>query len=223
MNQSKPCKSCNQILSLDSFHNSSGNLDGKRNICKSCIAKRDADRYRANPDKHRARGRERYANNRESEAIRTKAKRDADPVAEAARRRERRLKNIDAYKVIEYNQRQKHRERRLAQQRLRSKETIELNLLKNNRRRARINNAPTYLVTVKEIAKLKASLCFACGAEGPKEIDHIIALTRGGSNGIGNYMALCEGCNASKYNKTFMEWRLYRIKVGDPLPMDRKN
>lgn len=222
MQQSKPCKSCGQILPLGSFHNTSGNLDGKRNVCKSCTSKRDAERYAKDAEAMRAKSRQFYWDNRESELARMKADREKDPVAHAEKRRQRRLKNLDAYKTIEYNQRIKHRERRLARQRERSKETVENNLRKNNRRRARIAQAISYFVSIKEVKKLKDSPCFTCGEKGSIEIDHIIALTRGGVNGIGNYMALCETCNASKYNKTFMEWRLYRIKVGDPLPMDRK-
>jgi len=218
--ESKPCKSCGQTLSLNEFHKSSGNLDNRRNVCKTCTKHKDAGRYLANQEQQRRRALAYYHANKQDQLAKSKLKRDADPAAYAELRKKRRLANLDAYRRTEYAQRQKHRERRLAYQRQRSKETVELNLIKNNRRRARLAEAVSYQVSPKEIAKLKASPCFACGSTGRKDIDHIIPLSRSGTNGIGNYMALCDGCNASKYNKTFMEWRVYRMKIGNPLPMD---
>ena len=223
MTEYKTCRRCGQTQSLGNYHAARHNPDGKRNTCKQCTKELDAARYLQKAPTQRQRALDYYYANREAQLAKHKQRRDADPLAYADRRRQNRLKNIQAYKTHEYEQRLRHRDRRLAQQRVKSKQTIELNTIKNNRRRARLASTASYKVSVKEMAKLKSSPCFACGAMDRKEIDHIIPLSRSGSNGIGNYMALCESCNASKYNKTFMEWRLYRIKVGNPLPMDVKN
>jgi 5-methylcytosine-specific restriction endonuclease McrA len=223
MQESKPCKGCGQTLTLDNFHQSLGNLDGKRNLCKSCTKTKDAQRYQANQEQQKQRALAYYHANSKEQLAKSKLKRDSNPKAYSELRRKRRLANIDAYRRVEYSQRLKHRDRRLSQQRARSKVTIELNLIKNNRRRSRLAAAISYRVSTKEIVKLKNSPCFACGSTGKKDIDHIIPLSRSGTNGIGNYMPLCDSCNASKYNKTFMEWRVYRMKIGNPLPMDVKN
>jgi 5-methylcytosine-specific restriction endonuclease McrA len=223
MTEYKTCKRCGQTQPIGNYHQAKASLDGKRNTCKKCTKELDAARYKKNASQQRERALDYYYQNKEAQLAKHKQRRDSDPVAYAHRRRQNRLKNLEVYKRLEYEQRLRHRDRRLAQQRLRSKETIELNTIKNNRRRARLASTASYKVSVKEMAKLKSSPCFVCGNLGKKEIDHIIPLSRSGTNGIGNYMALCEPCNASKYNKTFMEWRLYRIKVENPLPMDVQN
>jgi 5-methylcytosine-specific restriction endonuclease McrA len=38
------------------------------------------------------------------------------------------------------------------------------------------------------------------------ERDHIVALSRGGSNQLSNIQLLCRPCNRSKFNRDFLEW-----------------
>jgi len=45
-------------------------------------------------------------------------------------------------------------------------------------------------------------LCLSCGKLLKLEADHVIPLTEGGSNDIGNIQPLCRSCNAQKHNKT---------------------
>lgn len=48
--------------------------------------------------------------------------------------------------------------------------------------------------------------CWACG--GPCEtIDHLIPITRGGTNWEGNLAPACRACNASRCNKLIIEWQ----------------
>lgn len=49
--------------------------------------------------------------------------------------------------------------------------------------------------------------CEACGRHrGPFEVDHIIALSRGGSHHLSNLQLLCRPCNRSKHNKDQITW-----------------
>lgn len=49
--------------------------------------------------------------------------------------------------------------------------------------------------------------CGYCSVNNANTIDHIVPLSRGGSNYIGNIMPSCGSCNYSKQHKTLMEWR----------------
>jgi hypothetical protein len=50
--------------------------------------------------------------------------------------------------------------------------------------------------------------CNYCGdAEGPFAVDHIIPVTRAGSNNLENLCVSCKPCNSSKGDKLVSEWR----------------
>lgn len=59
-----------------------------------------------------------------------------------------------------------------------------------------------------DVAAVKASgICTACGiAAGPMEIDHKVALSRGGTNHRSNLQLLCRPCNRSKWAKDLTDW-----------------
>lgn len=49
--------------------------------------------------------------------------------------------------------------------------------------------------------------CQYCGAtESSLHCDHVIPVSRGGSNEIENLVTACESCNLSKHNKTLSDW-----------------
>lgn len=116
---------------------------------------------------------------------------------------------------------QKPKYRKLTEeQRLRKIETSILWNKKNKakrtlamaKRRALKKNNGVYLITVKEIKKLQSLLCLYCGQTGG-EIDHVIPLTRGGRDSIGNLVPACRSCNASKNSRTITEWKMAKRKA----------
>jgi len=83
----------------------------------------------------------------------------------------------------------------------------------NENRRARIIGAPGVLskgIFVRLFC-VQQGKCAACGSAGERlELDHIIPLSRGGSNEDENVQLLCRPCNAEKSNKLPHEFRLSR-------------
>ena len=52
--------------------------------------------------------------------------------------------------------------------------------------------------------------CTYCGSDKQLEGDHIVPLSRGGSNAFVNLATACRPCNLSKGSKTVEEWRAAR-------------
>lgn len=49
--------------------------------------------------------------------------------------------------------------------------------------------------------------CAYCGGSGEMTMDHVVPLSRGGTNTIGNVLPACRSCNSSKHMKLLVEWR----------------
>ena len=67
-----------------------------------------------------------------------------------------------------------------------------------HKRRALKAGNGVFLVSTKELKRIKSSPCVHCGAPGPSQIDHVVPIAKGGTHGIGNLMPLCQRCNGSK-------------------------
>jgi len=81
----------------------------------------------------------------------------------------------------------------------------------SNLRRARKANAPGFVTAEQLQARIDfyGGLCAYC-SRSYECIDHVIPLSRGGSNWPANLMPACKSCNSSKGDKTLEEWKVCR-------------
>lgn len=82
-----------------------------------------------------------------------------------------------------------------------------------NRRKARLRgNGGTFTGTqFKELCERFGNRCLACGVVVVDlTVDHVIPLSKGGSNGIENIQPLCHGCNVKKSDQT-IDYRVLRV------------
>lgn len=89
------------------------------------------------------------------------------------------------------------------------------------RRRARLASVDNFAVTENDIIRMVRRFngkCAYCDEKlnGNYHVDHVMPVSLGGSNGIGNLVPACPTCNVSKYNYLLAEWR-YRDRLGKPL------
>jgi 5-methylcytosine-specific restriction endonuclease McrA len=218
MNQSKTCTKCKAIKPFADFSKNRNTKDGFQGQCKECnrlyqqanrerISTRDKQRRLVDGDKMRAQSRANYAKHRKKRleygAKKYKENRHQYLAYDRARYpliAERKRAQAKAW-------REANPERYKAQM----DSWRERNLDKHNenarKRRARVRNAKTGLITDREIKRLLSAPCAYCGAIREITIDHVVPLARGGDHTIGNFLPACKSCNSRKKDSFITEWR----------------
>ncbi len=76
------------------------------------------------------------------------------------------------------------------------------------RYRERLDITPSDWETVRNAVISRDGLvCAYCGdRDGPFDVDHIVAVSRGGASVLENLCVSCRSCNASKGGKLLSEW-----------------
>ncbi len=180
MEQSKACSRCKQVKSTSEFGKHTKQKDGLYSQCFSCRRQARAEYRARNVETIKAEQRNAYLKNRDQR------------IAYATNWVNN---NKDRHKTFASNW--KHN----------NKLAVSASARK---RRARLKENGIFLITVKEIKRLYSSTCFYCGSNKQITIDHVIAIARGGTDGIGNLVPACKSCNSKKRDLTIMEWRKKR-------------
>jgi 5-methylcytosine-specific restriction endonuclease McrA len=92
----------------------------------------------------------------------------------------------------------------------------------NRRRRAVEHQAPGIWRWIEfiQICMTFGGLCAYCHTRiiGQPEPDHVLPLSRGGTNHLTNILPACKACNSSKRDLTLHEWAVERHRRGqDPV------
>lgn len=180
MQNTKTCKHCGQVLELQHFYKHAYNKDRLMNVCKACHNKRCRLIEQRTKDRRKAYRDKYYQANPEKYRQRSRNYRAANP--EKVRQGYENWRKADP---------------------LRDK-------IRHHRRRALKQKVLSFKVTAKEMRNIKSQPCIYCGSREKICIDHIVPLSRGGNNSIGNYAPACLKCNSSKKNKFITEWKKVR-------------
>jgi len=224
MTKMKRCTKCNIVKPLDAFYKDSRARDGLTGHCKVCRIEAAAQYYKRFPERVKATGAQYRAKNAARIAARKAAyyrqnidkrkgynalyyREHAEQIKEHSRRysrehprleqnRERsrryRLKYPDRVKASHARQYAKHPERWTA--------------YVHNRRTALCDIKLTVDI-LNEVIAASNGVCPYCGE--PFEdghIDHIIPVSKGGTNDRENLIYCCAFCNMSKHDKLLEDW-----------------
>ena len=204
----KVCTKCGEAkpATTEFFALSSRNSSGFQSACKKCNnawyaanKEKRQDYNRAYRESNRAKATERMrmwrSKNRERELAREKKRREQKPelFAEKARR----------YNLAHKEENAERRRRYVAMNR-------EMVRARNQRRRTRKMSAEgTHTGTdIQAQYERQRGKCYYCGKKVGKNyhVDHVVPLSRGGTNDPDNLVIACPSCNTSKCDKLPHEW-----------------
>ena len=113
-------------------------------------------------------------------------------------------------KIIEHNRRyqQEHKAKRAEHDLQYQREHPEVPAAASARRRVRMANFGGNFTSkeFKVLCEAFENKCAYCGQELPLGPDHLVPLSRGGSNSIDNIVPCCRYCNSAKHAKTYEEY-----------------
>jgi 5-methylcytosine-specific restriction endonuclease McrA len=137
----------------------------------------------------------------------------ARPGYEAAYKRDYRKRFPDKHKEINKRYCQHNPDKRRENDRRWRAANIEywrqyMAVYSSNRRARKAKNGGFYTIDdVERLREQQSNCCAACGSNEKRlEVDHIVAVVRGGSNDPSNLQLLCGPCNKSKGAKDMGEW-----------------
>lgn len=226
----KLCRVCGEAKPLSEYHKKAMAADGYDGRCKACkraryfanheeeLQKR-RDNYYQNHEQRLAYCREHNITHREVISERNRARYARNQEQEREKRRIWRQENPDRVRAWKRREYQKNREKQIdkaREWRLKNPERARAyhnaywrarpiqNRLKVHRRRLIVLDAGAEISAElwRAMCDWFGNTCLCCGASAPLTMDHVIPVTRGGTNEARNLQPLCRSCNSSKGDRT---------------------
>jgi 5-methylcytosine-specific restriction endonuclease McrA len=175
----KTCTICNKIKKPDLFSKARSTKDGHLYQCKSCILERVKKWRRENPELVKERRKQTYLKKREQNII--------DAIEWGRNNKDKRI-------IAKNKWRAKNKE-------------LTNHYTKSYIYRRKGAEGSHSLEQYK--AKLEAyqGMCAYCGVNKADTKDHVLPLSKGGSNNIDNIVPACLSCNSSKRDKSVLLWK----------------
>ncbi len=220
----KVCSKCRALKPLDSFHRARRrDAEGRCACCKACQraytqstkqvrAKRHRTHYEANKEAILRQGRVYREANRDKIAQRNRGHYEANKEAILRRNRAYSEANKDAIAQYHRAYNEANKDAKAQQQRDWVHANPDKVRANDHRRRARVQNAEGNhtAADIRKQYKAQHGRCYYKGAHvklgDAYHIDHVIPLSRGGSNGPENLVLTCPHCNMAKGAKLPHEW-----------------
>ena len=199
----KVCTSCNKETPLDLMGKDKGSKDGYNIYCKSCVKAKSQKIRDLNPEQNRMWQFAYAQKNR-------KSKSEKDLKRYYSKKEEILIKNAEYRKM-------NHESKLEIERASRARNIYKVrasSILSQAKRKKRLSECKIYTISDKDLNRLYTDKCYNCDSTENQSIDHRIPISRNGEHGIGNLMTLCRSCNASKKDKTIMEWKISKIKKG---------
>lgn len=179
MSLKKTCTKCNIELDIDCFNKNKTGLYGYFSQCKKCVGMLAIKRRLDNPKKYKENRKKTYLKNREN--------------------------NIK--KAVEWGKNNVDK-RNIAKRKWRDKNKEKTNhYTKQYIYRKKGATGKHTINEWKELCDMFGNVCLCCLKKEKLTKDHIIPLTKGGTDNIENIQPLCVSCNSKKSNRNTIDYR----------------
>ncbi len=200
----KTCKGCGVEKALHALYAAARNSDGRMGKCKACVKARVRENRRERLEQYARYERSRANLPHRVEARRAYQEAHKEEISEYKKRWRRENAQMVALRSREHYER--HKDEIVARSKKWAEDNPEkVGLAKADKRRKRRAAKHTSLGSFtaeefEELCERYGNRCLACGrTEIRLEADHIVTLTKGGSNDISNIQPLCGICNRRKF------------------------
>lgn len=225
---SETCRGCGVEKDLGEFYAAARNSDGRMGKCKSCVKRSVRGNRRDRVEQYAEYERSRSNLPHRVEARGEYQREHKEGLAEYKKRwAEKNEERVAAYKRNHYKLNREEvisRSKRWAEDNPRKVAAAKAN---NRRKRRAVKHASDGHFTTKEFEELcdkYGKKCLRCGrAEIVLEADHVVPLTKGGSDDISNIQPLCGPCSRSKFTGA-LDYRPGETPIDDfPSPQSAAN
>lgn len=207
----KRCSKCGNEYpaTREYFYVCTGQSSGFKSACKKCTKQDAAKHYREHAEEERERGKKRWREHKEyCKAIHARWV-DKYPERAKASQDNYARNNPEKRKAHSAAWRREHPERVKEYQvkwRREHQDLVRAGCQKRRARKLSAEGAHT-AKDIREQLKRQKGKCYYCGGKLENyHVDHVIPLSRGGSDGPDNLVIACPHCNDSKGTKLPHEW-----------------
>jgi 5-methylcytosine-specific restriction endonuclease McrA len=200
----KVCKGCGEVKGLSEFYVSKTNADGRMGKCKVCVTSRVRENRRKRLEQYAQHERSRASLPRRIEARRKYQEEHKEQISEYkkswAANNSQRVASLNRDYYERNRQEVVPRSKKWAEE---DADKVRVAKANNRRRRRAAKNASKGHFAVEEFDALCPTYgyaCLSCGAtDRVLEADHVVPLTKGGSDEISNIQPLCGECDRRKF------------------------
>lgn len=194
----KRCPNCERELpaTKENFYPNKRGKYGLHSVCKLCKAAAERRRNLENPEKYKARYKENYQKSKERHDEKMRQWYKAHSI-EHREQGKRWYQQNPAYNTA-------------FMRKWRKENPEKAKAAKQRRRALRVKAQGSHTEKdVRHMRECQRDRCYYCGKEfenGKYHVDHVIPLSRGGSNSPDNLVLACPSCNVQKNNRLPHEW-----------------
>lgn len=205
----KPCNKCGEWKPKSDFYRDNSSRDGYQGRCKACSVANRKVWAKSNPTKIKEYRKDDYQKHSDRYKFKAKEWSENNPDWKKSSDKKWREENKEHKSLNDKIYRLFHRDRDLHNAKARAYHAANPDKTREYNRRRRANKLEVggNGISADDEKYLKSytnGTCSYCGRKTKLQIDHVVALTKGGTDEFDNVAPACERCNKKKGNRSLI-------------------